>query len=120
MICPRCTVDNRDGARFCSHCRSELKLAPQTKHPTMRGSDRRPSGMRSVSGARIAAFFAPMGQLYNGDYLKAFVILGLYFFEFIAVFTLGGLAIGLVALFVTWIWAVGDARKVWRGDKEPW
>jgi hypothetical protein len=120
MICPQCKLDNRSGARFCNNCRYSLAPQPEAEHATMRGAANHAPHERNTPTGRFLAFFPPLGQFYNGDILKGVVISVLYLIELWSDLTILGASIGLPAMFFTWLWGFTDARKVLRGEKEPW
>ena len=146
MYCSRCGVDNREGAQFCEKCGTQLGAASSSfqqqayqppphyagqpggipMDPRMRGPVQvmQPAGSRYATDknpavALLLSIFLPaIGQIYNGDFKKCFVMWGAYLVSTVISVVTGGL--GSLLFFCVWIWSVIDAYNVASRKSPQW
>jgi len=57
--------------------------------------------------AVLSFFFTGLGQLYNGEIHKAFLLMGIQIINL----SLTLILIGWIPLFIMWVWAIFDAHS---------
>jgi TM2 domain-containing membrane protein YozV len=101
-ICPHCgKVSNEDSPRFCSGCGARMD---GTLMPGFPGYAGLPVPQKSTTIAGFCSSFLPgLGQVYNGETAKGFVLFFL---------TLIGLFVFLIPGLLVWLYAMYDAYAV--------
>lgn len=144
LFCPKCGVDNGGSAQFCEKCGFQLPVAaaagagyaapaaggqqyvppPYDDRMRMPGASPQNAGQRYAEGktpaiAVILSFLlSGLGQLYNGDFKKCFVMWGIVVVIVILAIITGGTAAFLG--FGIWIWSMVDAYNVANRKAPLW
>jgi TM2 domain-containing membrane protein YozV len=117
MECPICGKVNDSTARYCRSCGSTLDrpksspepvpgLPPNAPAPTVRFAQ----GRKTVVAVLFSCMFPGLGQFYNGDFKKGFL---LFVLGAIAFFLLLETAcVAFLPLSAVWLWGVVNAYYV--------
>ncbi len=102
MICPHCGKEsNEESPRFCSGCGARMDGTVPTGFPGY-AAPIRPQKNTTIAGF-CSSFLPGLGQVYNGETAKGFVLFLL---------TLAGLFIFLIPGLIVWLYALYDAYSV--------
>jgi len=102
MICPHCGKESvEESPRFCSGCGARMDGTPQPGFPGY-AAPQNPQKSTTIAGF-CSSFLPGLGQVYNGETVKGFVLFFL---------TLIGLVIFLIPGLIVWIYATYDAYAV--------
>ena len=94
VYCRSCGKPIKKVAEICPHCGVRQKTNQQT--------------MKNPGIAAIASFlFAGLGQIYNGEFAKGFIFMGVQVVNIILMF----LFIGLLTYPIVWAFGIYDAYK---------
>ncbi len=113
MFCEKCGNKNNAGATFCATCGSQLRN--NSGMPQNFGTEKRKvyaTGKNNFVALVLSLLICGLGQFYNGDVKKGFLMLG------------GGILGGILSLSLLWwvaaIWSAIDAYNVANGTTPLW
>jgi TM2 domain-containing membrane protein YozV len=101
-ICPHCgKVSNEESPRFCSGCGARMDGSSPAMFP---GSPFQPKVLKNSTISGFCSSVLPgLGQIYNGETKKGFILFLLAFF---------GLFLFLIPGLIVWLYAMYDAYTV--------
>jgi TM2 domain-containing membrane protein YozV len=115
MKCPKCQTENRQDSKFCINCGEPLTSAAPIDDGIRRSplaNKRYAQGKNPILAAVLCLLITGLGQVYNGDYLKAVVM-------FVGAVILFAPTAGIGSVLML-IWSVIDAYQVAKGNQSLW
>lgn len=103
MFCPDCGMELENNQNFCGSCGTSVSgIVTKTNTKNVRKRTKNPT-----LAALLSAFIIGLGQLYNGQWAKAWIIWLIQIMNIMLMFVL----IGFFFFAITWIWSIDDAYK---------